>query len=197
MTLHLHSLEMPSCLSLSYPSLRALDQSSLSHPEYTGREKGCVRWLEEGGKLPHAAGCSRQAQPRASQSSSCPAPAASAVQGWGSAGSHGRAVPHHRAGSGRLWEPCLAAEVGYDGQWAQPDQRPLARVKLREQQQNQGNACCLAETTSGSNECCPKRCREAGTVTLVFLCPEDSSEEHMGLAEVLHSSAGCDHSEET
>lgn len=34
-------------------------------------------------------------------------------------------------------------------------------------------------------------------VTLVFLCPEDSSEEHMELAEVLHSSAGCDHSEET
>lgn len=68
---------------------------------------------------------------------------------------------------------------------------------MRDQQQNQGNVCCLGENTSGSSDSCPKKCRETGTGTLVFLCPEDSSEEHVGLAEVLHSSAGCDHSEET
>lgn len=42
----------------------------------------------------------------------------------------------------------------------------------------------------------PKDAEKLGR-SLWSLCPEDSSEEHMELAEVLHSSAGCDHSEET
>lgn len=70
-------------------------------------------------------------------------------------------------------------------------------MKLRDQQQSRGNVCCPGEPTSGSSERCPKRRREAGTGTLLFLCPKDSSEQHMGLAEELHCSAGCDHSEET
>lgn len=188
-TLHLHSLEMPLCSSLSSPSLRALDQSSLAHPSHTGREKGCVLWPEEGGKLPHPAGllsCFPELFlpcPRCDPRAALRVPTARAVG--------------HAPGAGGLCRACLAAEMGDNGPWAQPDQRPLAGVKLGDQQQNQGKVCCLGETTSGSSQCCPKRTREAGTATLVCLWPEDSSEEHVGLAEVLHSSAGCDHSVET
>lgn len=112
---------------VSFPSLPQGPGSKLPlAPRVHRQGRRDVRRLEEGGKLPQAAGCSRQAQPRASQSSSCPAPAVSAVRGWGSEGSHARAVPHCRAGSGRLWEPCLPAQVGYDGQWAQPAQGAAA-----------------------------------------------------------------------
>lgn len=113
-TLHLQSLEMPLCSSLSSPFLRALDQSSLSHLPHTGREKGCVLWPEEGGKLPHPAGllgrhghvlpelflpCPR-CDPRAGPGQRgfprpglCPT-AGQAAGGWGGVGG----LPHCRGG---------------------------------------------------------------------------------------------------
>lgn len=159
-TLHLHNLEMPLGSSLPSPSLTALDQSSFSHPERTGREKGCVWWLEEGGKLPHPAGLLSAGTAMCFPELFLPCPRRDPpVQGWGSAGSH---APGHAPPQGRQWEAGGLWGKG-DGRWAQPDQGPLARVKLRDQQQYQGNVCCVGEPTSGSSECCPKRCREAGS----------------------------------
>lgn len=83
-----------------------------------------------------------------------------------------------------------------DGRWAQPDQRPSARVKLNDRWlQGNGFAAwespCLAPAPGAVRE----RCRQAATGTLVLLClRQDSSEEQVGLADVLRSCSrpGCD-----
>lgn len=100
-TLHLHSLEMPLCSSLCSPFLRTLHQSSLSHPQHTGREQGRVCGCRKEESSCSQLGCSGQAQPHASLPAALPAcpewfpRPREAGAAWGALG----AVPGCRAGA--------------------------------------------------------------------------------------------------
>lgn len=145
-------------------SFQPLPQPWIKAPSHTpsaraGRRDVFGGWRkEESSRI--QLGCSQQAQPCSFPELFLPCPRRDPPvpgQRWGSA------VPTARAGSG-AWG---AAEEG-DGRRAQPDQGPLARVKLRDQQQSRGNVCCPGEPTSGSSERCPKRCRELGRALCSF-----------------------------
>lgn len=198
-TLHLHSLEMPlhSCffpVPPPGPWIKAASDTPRAQAErrdaFPGRRK------EESSHI--QLGCSRQAQSHVLPSiSSSPARTVTPmVQGWG--GERGFPRPRlcptaaQRQAAGKLGGCRGAGGRAHgtgDSWWAQPDQRHSARARLNNQQLlGKQFAVWESPRLAPALSAVPERCIQAETGTLVYLhSGPDSSEEQVGLADVLHS----------
>lgn len=200
-TLHLQSLEMPlhSCFFPVPPSGPWIKAPSDTPSTQAGRRDVFPGRRKE--ESSHSQlGSSRQAQSHVlpSISSSSARAVTPLVQGWGGECGfpHPRLCPTiaqrqaaEKLGSCRGGTPgCRDAGGRADGQWAQPDQRALAREKLNDQQL-QGNRCAAWETPClvPIISTVPERCRQAEWHSGLSVSRTRLLEEQVGLADVLHS----------